>query len=122
MKFLFKLINGFINCPEILSSLNFYVAHSLNEVLGQPLCFICLHIKPIMLQLHTSPMNRIISISDDINVDLVFYSLLSLLFCTRWMDNKPYSHIGIRRKYLYSKILKHQLPKSCNLNRAARGS
>lgn len=32
--------------------------------------FYILHIKPIILQLHPSPMNRIMSIANDINVDL----------------------------------------------------
>ena len=40
MTFLFKLVNGFINRPEILMSLNIE--------LGQPLYFISLHIKQTM--------------------------------------------------------------------------
>jgi len=40
MKFLFKLVNGFINCLEILGFLNFNVTQF---KVGLPLCLMFLH-------------------------------------------------------------------------------
>jgi len=63
--FLFKLVNGFINCPIILGSLNFNAPQCRTR--STTIFYVFTHKTNYA---SASPMNRIMSIANDINVDL----------------------------------------------------
>lgn len=73
MKFLFKLVIGYINCPEILGFLNFYVPQCRTR--STTMFYIYTHKTNYM---SASPMNRIMSIANDLNIELFSFNSIEL--------------------------------------------
>lgn len=83
MKFLFKLVNGYINSPEILGSLNFYVPQCRTR--STTMFYVFTHKTNYA---SASPINRIMSIANDLKIDLFnfnsiesFNNYVNRVFC-----------------------------------------
>jgi len=71
LKFLFKLVNGYTDCPELLSCLNFNVPQ--RRTRSTNIFYICSQRTNYSL---SSPINRIMSLANETNIDLFNFTSL----------------------------------------------